>query len=203
MMAYAADFVEDEPLGTGILEVAISPDLDRLSGEPRLLARARGDWQLFDASRRMPWKNIPGVDWERGDRVRWYTVEGPVGGLLSPAGREVWLYSGGYYLGFYAVGALRATGSGGIEDLSGDGAHLVAQPDEGWGLFGPGHCSYLRDPRLGEYLMLHARFANPDTPRQMYLAPLLWTDDDRPYCPGAAALEHAKSPVQDPLNNLP
>src|SRR4051812_14640647 len=183
MMAYAADFVEDEPLGTGILEAPISPDLDRLVGEPRVLARAKGDWQLYHPARQMPWKQIPGIDWKRGDCVRWYTVEGPVGGITSPGGRETWLYSGGCFFEFYAIGALRESGDGGIEDLSGDGGHLVAQPDEQLGLFAPGHCSYLRDPEHGEYLMMHARFGGPRKPRQMCLAPLHWTEDDRPYCP--------------------
>ena len=59
----------------------------------------------------------------------------------------------------------------------------MAQPDEQLGLFAPGHCSYLRDPEHGEFLMMHARFGGPKKPRQMCLAPLSWTDDDRPYCP--------------------
>jgi hypothetical protein len=187
MMAYAADFVEDLPLGTGILETAISPDLDRTLGEPRVLARARGEWELYDPARQMPWKEIPGVDWERGDRVRWYTVEAPVGGLLTPSGREAWLYSGGCFFNFYAVGALRTDGEGHIEDLSGDGSHLVLSPHPEAGFYAPGHCSYLNEPDLGECLVAHARFGDPKSPRQMCLAPLRWTDD-RPFCPPPSEL---------------
>jgi hypothetical protein len=86
MLAWAMDVVEDEPYGTGIVEARVSPDLRRIAGPVRVLARPSLPWHLFDAARTMPWKAIPGVDWERGDTVRWSTVEGPVGGLVSPLG---------------------------------------------------------------------------------------------------------------------
>ena len=104
-MAYAADFTDAEPYGTGIVEVAVSEDLTRVLSEPTVLARPSEEWHLFDAARRMPWKQIPGVDWGAAT-VRWNTVEAPVGGLINPRGRRVYLYSGGCYFGFYAVGAL-------------------------------------------------------------------------------------------------
>src|SRR5215213_2298582 len=46
-MAYATDFVADEPFGTGIVEVAVSGDLTRVLSPPTLLARPSEDWHLF------------------------------------------------------------------------------------------------------------------------------------------------------------
>ena len=88
MMAYAADFVEDRALGyrhTGNAHIA---DLDRLVGQPRVLARAKGDWQVYRSARQMPWKHVPGVNWRAWHCVRWYTVEAPVGGITSPGGHR-------------------------------------------------------------------------------------------------------------------
>jgi hypothetical protein len=84
-----------------------------------------------------------------------------------------------------STGRLRArpNGDGGIEDLSGDGLHLVLAPDPEAGLFAPGHCSYARDSGLGECLVAHARFGDGASPRRICLVPLRWTEDDRPYCP--------------------
>src|SRR5215211_207231 len=76
-VAYAMDFVEDEPYGTGIVEAPISDDLTTITGERRLLARPQFDWHVYDAARVMPWKTIPGIDWSRR-AVRWHTVEAPV-----------------------------------------------------------------------------------------------------------------------------
>ena len=76
---------------------------------PALLARPSEPWHLYDTARRMPWKDIPGVDW-RSETVQWSTIEAPVGGLVSPGGRRTWLYSGGCYFGFYASGGPEGVG---------------------------------------------------------------------------------------------
>jgi hypothetical protein len=181
-LAWAMDFVGDEPFGTGIVEARIDPELRRTVGEPRVLARPSRDWHLFDASRAMPWKTIPGVDWAAGDRVRWSTVEGPVGGLRAPSGARVWLYSGGCFFGLYAVGALVEQPDGSLRDITtGDGDHvLAARPERG--LFAPGHCSWLKLPSGAEYLMTHARFGAPDGLRRFCLVPLAW-EGERPVVP--------------------
>jgi hypothetical protein len=54
----------------------------------------------------MPWKDIPGVVWARGDTVDWGCDEAPGGGLTNRHGAEVVLYSGGNFADYYAVGAL-------------------------------------------------------------------------------------------------
>src|SRR5256885_467863 len=84
---FASDFVDDPPLGTGLMIAGVSEDLRRLVSKPSAVARASADWQLYDPTRAMPWKSIPGVDWSK-DRVRWYCMEGPCGGITSPRGRS-------------------------------------------------------------------------------------------------------------------
>jgi len=181
-MAYAADFVDDEPYGTGIVEVEVSDDLTRVLSPPVLLARPSEEWHLFDAARRMPWKRIAGVDW-RTDTVRWSTVEGPVGGLVSPTGRRVYLYSGGCYFGFYAVGALVEDDAGRLVNVTrgGHGFVLASIPEHGF--YAPGHCAWFRTADGREWLVTHARFGSPTAPRNATLVELRWSDDGLPYCP--------------------
>ena len=177
-VAYAMDFVEDEPYGTGIVEAPISDDLTAITGERRLLARPQFDWHVYDPARVMPWKTVPGIDWSR-HTVRWHTVEAPVGGIVSPGGRPVYLYSGGCFFGFYAVGAL-VEENGVLRDVTDGERNFVVRPEPEAGFFGPGHCSYLQVEGKGELIMFHARFGSADAPRQMSLARLVWTDHDLP-----------------------
>ncbi len=187
-LAFAMDLVEDEPLGTGIVEANLSEDLTQITSAIRVLARAKYDWQIYDRARRMPWKSIPNVNWEI-DTVCWHTLEAPVGGLVSPQGRPVYLYSGGCFFGFYGVGAL-VEQEGELVDISAEG-QLVVAPAPERGFIAPGHCSLVRDIRptlpaapetRGEMnlIMLHARFGSLDAPRQMCLVPLVWSPDGRP-----------------------
>jgi GH43 family beta-xylosidase len=181
-MAYATDFVDREPFGTGIVEVAVSDDLTRVLSSPALLARPSDDWHLFDGARRMPWKVIPGVDW-RTDTVRWSTIEGPVGGLVNPQGRRVYLYSGGCYFGFYAVGALVEDDAGTLVNVTRDGRGFVLGSLPEHGFHAPGHCDWFRAADGREWLVTHARFGSPDAPRNAALVELCWDEDGLPYCP--------------------
>jgi hypothetical protein len=178
-MAYARDFDQDEPYGTGIAEAPISADLTRITGPAQVLARPQYDWHVYEAARVMPWKSIPGVDWAT-DTVRWHTVEAPVGGLTAPDGRPVYLYSGGCFWGYYAVGALVPDLSGKLIDVTDGERGFVIRPRPKDGFFAPGHCSWLRVGPGEEYLMLHARFGSQDAKRQMCLARLRWTADGLP-----------------------
>ena len=173
------DFVADEPYGTGIVEADIAADLTTLTSAPRVLARPAHDWHLFEPARVMPWKAIPGVDWAR-QTVRWHTVEAPVGGLVSPAGHPVYLYSGGCFYRFYAVGAVIEAAPGRPRDVSEDAPTFVVGPWPERGFFAPGHCSWLPTDAGEDYLLLHARFGSPQAKRQMCLARLRWTEDGRP-----------------------
>ncbi|MBB4635764.1 family 43 glycosylhydrolase [Longimicrobium terrae] len=181
-MAYAIDFIQDEPYGTGIVEVAINDDLTRVLSSPALLARPTEQWQLFDATRRLPWMHIPGVDWAT-DTVRWSTVEGPVGGLTNPQGRRVYLYSGGCYYGFYAVGALVENAAGALENVTRDGRGFVLGQLPEHGFYAPGHCDWFKAADGREWLVTHARFGSPTAPRNAALVELRWDADGLPYCP--------------------
>lgn len=173
-LAFAMDFVEDEPYGTGIVEADVAEDLTELTSAPRLLARPQLPWHVYEPARVMPWKRIAGVDWAT-QTVRWHTVEAPVGGLVSPAGKRVYLYSGGCFYNFYAVGALVEDDAGRLQNVTSDDANFVIRARPEHGFYAPGHCSLLRADDGTDYLMLHARFGTPDAPRQMCLAPLRWT----------------------------
>ena len=181
-MAWAMDFTDGEPYGTGIVEAAVSEDLTRLLSPSAVLARPSEDWHLFDGARRMPWKQIAGVDW-RTDTVRWSTVEGPVGGLVNPRGRRVYLYSGGCYFGFYAVGALVEDDTGNLANVTRDGRGFVLHSIPEHGIHAPGHCSWFRAADGREWLVTHARFGRPEAPRNATLVELRWDDEGLPYCP--------------------
>ena len=180
-MAYATDFVDSPPLGTGVVEVRVSEDLTRVLSPPLLLARPSEPWHLYDAARRMPWKHIPGVD-SRTDTVEWSTIEAPVGGLVSPSGRRTWLYSGGCYFGFYAVGALVESEAGVIVNVTRDGHNFVLRADPDRGFFAPGHCAWFRaDDR--DFIITHARYGSPTAPRNATIVELRWSSEGLPYCP--------------------
>jgi GH43 family beta-xylosidase len=173
---FATDFVDDQPYGTGIVEVAISPDLRRVESAPSLVARPGSDWQLYDPARSMPWKRIAGVQWDRGDTVRWSTVEGPAA-LRSPTGRQLLLYSGGNFAGFYGVGVLAREPDGSWVDLSPTPEQCLLSPDPDAGLYGPGHCSVLTRSGDDSYVCYHFR-SRPDAPRQFGIVPLYWSGGD-------------------------
>jgi hypothetical protein len=173
-LTFAADYA-DEPYGTGLWSAGVTGDLRRLTTPPRPVARARGDWQLYDPARSMPWKALPGVDWAAGATVRWFTMEGPVS-LVSPAGVRTLLYSGGNFAGFYGIGVLREE-AGRWVDLSPTPDRCLLAPMPERGVHGPGHCSV-----TGDLLCFHFR-TDPDQPRQFGILPLRWDDADRPYCP--------------------
>jgi arabinan endo-1,5-alpha-L-arabinosidase len=179
-LLFATDFVEDEPYGTGIVEARISRDLRALESAPAVLARPRADWQLYEANRSMPWKQIPGVRWDRSETVRWSTVEGPAA-LESPGGQPVVLYSGGNYAGFYGIGVLASRPDGQWLDLSPRPEDCLLAPRPG--LFGPGHCSALTSD--GQSVLCYHFRNQPDAPRQFGILPLSWhPDTDLPYLPG-------------------
>jgi hypothetical protein len=181
-MAYAMDFIADAPLGTGLVEVGISEDLTRVLTPPTVLARATEDWHLFDGKRTLPWMKIQGVDWST-DTVKWNTLEGPVGGLVNPKGQRVYLYSGGCFFGFYAVGALIEEAPGKLVNVSRGGHNFVLGPQPERGLHGPGHCAWLKGPDGQDYIMVHGRFGSETAPRNAMLVELLWNEDGLPYCP--------------------
>jgi hypothetical protein len=178
-LLFAIDFVDDEPFGTGLVEARISSDLRALESEPSVLARPSAPWQVFDPERSMPWKDIPGVQWDRADTVEWSTIEGPAA-TTSPGGREIVLYSGGNYTGFYGIGVIAQGKSGEWTDLSPSPADALLGPQPDENLFGPGHCSVLvSDDQT--YMCFHFR-SGSGAPRQFAIVPLDWdAGTDLPY----------------------
>ena len=181
-LAYATDFVESAPLGTGIVEVEVSADLTHVLTRPVILARPSEPWHLYDAARRMPWKEIAGVDW-RTDTVEWNTIEAPVGGLINPEGRRVYLYSGGCYFGFYAVGALVEDDAGRLVNVTREGRNFVLRADPDHGFHAPGHCAWFRTPDGRDYLLTHGRYGSPSARRNATIVELQWDAQGLPYCP--------------------
>lgn len=187
MLAFAVDFVDDEPVGTGIVEAPVSDDLTRLVGKRSVLVRAKTELQVYEEARIMPWKRIAGIEWDRGDVVKWYTVEAPVH-LETPHGKRTMLYStGAYYKENYAVGALVEDDAGRLVDVTATRGHFVVRSQPESGIYALGHPSVLR---LGDryFLIIHMRMGSVEAPRQMTIIPLLWTHDDLPYCPSLADL---------------
>lgn len=183
-LAWAQDFVDAPPYGTGIVEAPVRDDLTALAGPPRVLARPSEPWHLYDARRRMPWKRIAGVDWSTTDTVEWNTVEAPVGGLVNPAGRRVVLYSGGCYFGFYAVGALVEDDAGRLLNVTREGEGFVLRADPARGLDAPGHCAWFRTPDGRDWLVTHARFGSPTAHRNATIVRLRWDERGWPYAEG-------------------
>jgi glycosyl hydrolase family 43 len=173
-LLFAADFVTDEPYGTGIVEARINAELRALESAPVVVARPSAPWQVYDPHRSMPWKTIPGVRWDQSQTVAWSTIEGPAA-LTSPHGREVILYSGGNFSGFYGIGVIAEGPHGQRDDLSPTPEHVLLGPQPDAGLFGPGHCSVLVSSGA-TYMCYHFR-RRESSPRQFAIVPLAWDAD--------------------------
>jgi hypothetical protein len=188
-LTFATDFLEGGRIGTGLAEAAISEDLSELLEVPRVLHRAHYDWQVFDARRSMPWKEIPEVIWERGDTVVWHCIEGPTT-FYSPDRRRITLYSGGSFQRDYGVGILAEDERGHLVDRSSDAdsCFLATRPD--LCLFGPGHGSLATAPYGTRYYVFHARFGTSTARRQMTKARIAWDGQGVPYCPDLPRERH-------------
>lgn len=176
-LAYVVEFWDQPRVGVGIVEVQLSADLTRPVSAPRVLVRPSLDVQLYERDRSMPWQ-VGRRDWAGGETVDWHCIEAPIGGLVSPAGSRYHLCSyGSYKDASYAVGAIREEADGTLTDLAVHG-HAVLRSGMLPGITGAGHPS-LVTPDL---LVSHGRFS-PGGERQAFFVPLLWDDDDRPFCP--------------------
>jgi hypothetical protein len=176
-LAYVVEFWHEDRVGVGVVEVALSPDFSRPVSAPRVVVKPGSDVQMYERKRSMPWRE--GLrDWARGETVDWHCIEAPIGGLVSPTGRRLYLTSfGSYKDDTYAVGAVREEADGSWTDLAQEG-HAVLDSGTLPGIESAGHPS-LVTPNL---LISHGRFS-PEGPRRAFYVPLLWDDRDRPYCP--------------------
>ncbi len=183
-LAYVVEFWNEARVGVGIVETQLSSDLARPVSAPRVLAKPSLDVQLYERNRSMPWQ-IGKRDWAGGETVDWHCIEAPIGGLVSPAGSPFYLNSfGSYKDDTYAVGAIREEADGSLTDLAVQG-HAVLRSGVLPGITSAGHPS-LVTPNL---LVSHGRFSTGG-PRQAFFVPLLWDDEDRPFCPNRDQLAH-------------
>lgn len=167
---YSRDFLEDHPVGTGIVVDRLL-DMVRLGGERAVVLRPHAEWHIFERQRR----------WY--DRVwDWYTVEGPF--VRKHDGRYWCFYSGGaWHAGNYGVAcAVAEHPLGPYQPVGAPDGGTILRTVPG-SVIGPGHASVVVAPdNVGEYLVYHA-WDPPLTGRYMFADPLVWVEG-RPASPG-------------------
>jgi beta-xylosidase len=162
---YARNYPQvDGPLraGTG-LAVDQLVGMTRLAGRCRTVLRARHDWTLYEANRRM---DVYGQTFPE-----WHTIEGAF--VRRHRGRYYCFYSGANwqtprYGVDYAV-AGRVTGP-----YTGQGREARVLRGVPGRVRGPGHHSIVEGPDGRDYVVYHAWNAEM-TVRQMCVDPLVWT----------------------------
>jgi arabinan endo-1,5-alpha-L-arabinosidase len=181
-LAYVVEFWHEDRVGVGVVEVALTADLARPVSAPRVLVKPALDVQMYERGRSMPWR-VGLRNWAGGETVDWHCIEAPIGGVVSPAGRSYYLTSFGSYKDeTYAVGAVREDPDGRTRDLAADG-HAVLRSGMLPGITSAGHPSLV----TRNLLLSHGRFSTGGD-RRAFFAPLLWDDEDRPYCPSREQL---------------
>ena len=163
---YARDFLDS---GGGVrpgtaLVVDRLESMDRVAGQPRVVARARSDWQRFMADRPM-----------YGTLYDWHTLEGPC--VVKHDGRYYCFYSGGRWEGdTYGVDyAVADHVLGPYSDAGNEAGPRVLKTVPGK-VLGPGHNSLVTGPDGREYLAYHAWDAGM-TGRRLCIDRLVWTKD--------------------------
>lgn len=170
---YAQDFLDTEPgvrAGTALVVDRLLT-MTTLAGEPRVVLRARHDWQRFLADRPM-----------YGGIYDWHTLEGPC--VRKHGDRYYCFYSGGrwetesygvdYGVADHVLGPYSDTGN--------EQGPRVLRSHPG-SVLGPGHNSIAVHPdHSTEYLVYHA-WDLAMTARRMFIDRLLWTAEG-PRCYG-------------------
>lgn len=166
---YARDFLdsgETKPFGQVRAGTAIVVDrllgMDRVAGEPRVVLRARRDWQRFMAHRRI-----------YGGVFDWHTLEGPC--VTKHAGRYYCFYSGGRWENeTYGVDyAVADHVLGPYSDAGNETGPRVLRTIPGK-VLGPGHNSLVTGPDGLDYLAYHA-WDPAMTGRRLFIDELRWT----------------------------
>lgn len=170
---FAVDFVEADPIGTGVVMGTVNHDLTAFTSPFSALVRATREEHLYEADRRLPWKSIPGIDWSTGATVpRWHTVEGP-----SNLSEDYIACSGGSFLKGrrYFVDLIGRQGDRwmNVTDLTGQ---YFLEPKPERGLFNIGHNSWVVGPDGASYVVYHGRFGRPTAERRVAITPLLYRD---------------------------
>lgn len=164
---YARNFIESAPgekPGTALVVDRLI-DMTRLAGECKVVVRARHDWTLYEANRRM---DVYDATFD------WHTIEGPC--VVKHDGKYYCFYSGSNYKTTrYGVDYVVADSPMGPYRDQGDHARVLsAVPGK---VRGPGHHSIITGPdNHTQYLVYHAW--NPEMKiRWMCIDELKWTPD--------------------------
>lgn len=173
---YARNFTNVTPglhPGTAIVVDRLI-DMTRLAGECQVVVRAKYDWTLYEANRRMDVYNAT---------FDWHTIEGPC--VVKHDGRYYCFYSGANYqtvrYGVDYVVADRVTGP--YRDQGDQARVLKGVPGQ---VRGPGHHSIVKgSDGKRDWIVYHAWDKGMKV-RQLCIDPLLWTKDG-PRCDGPTA----------------
>jgi len=172
-MFYARNFTNAAPgehPGTALVVDRLL-DMTRLAADCRVAVRARFDWTLYEANRRM---DVYGATFD------WHTIEGPC--VVKHSGRYYCFYSGAnYQTARYGVDYVVADHPLGPYTGQGDRARVLhSVPGQ---VRGPGHHSIVPSPDgKAQYMIYHA-WDPAMRVRWMCMDKLLWTPDG-PRCEG-------------------
>ena len=163
---YARDFLDAEGgarAGTALVVDRLER-MDRVAGEPRIVVRARSDWQRFMVNRPM-----------YGGVYDWHTLEGPC--VAKHDGRYYCFYSGGRWENdTYGVDyAVADHVLGPYSDAGNEAGPRVLKTVPGK-VLGPGHNSLVRGPDGQDYLAYHAWDAAMSG-RRLCIDRLRWTPE--------------------------
>lgn len=164
---YARNFTNDTPgvhPGTAIVVDRLL-DMTRLAGDCRVVVRARYDWTLYEANRRMD---------VYGRTFNWHTIEGPC--VVKRGGRYYCFYSGAnWQTPRYGVDYVVANHPLGPYTGQGDAARVLrGVPGH---VRGPGHHSIVTGPDGRTQYMVYHAWDTAMKERQMWVDKLIWTAD--------------------------
>jgi beta-xylosidase len=162
---YARNFPTKEPgvhPGTALV-VDRLVDMTRLAGECRVAVRARYDWTLYEASRRMDVYN---------DTFDWHTIEGPC--VMKHGGRYYFFYSGANWkTDRYGVDYVVADRV--MSPYSDQGDHARVLHGIPGQVRGPGHHSVVKAPDGRTDIFIYHAWDAAMKVRQMCIDRLEWT----------------------------
>jgi beta-xylosidase len=162
---FATDYLNEPPSGTGLGVIELAGDMISVAGDPKIVLRASGDWQIYERNR-----HYKGRVWPA-----WYCIEGPH--VTFHAGKYYCFYSGGAWHGTeYGVGF--ATADHPLGPWRGGSA--IAGPTVLKGIpglvIGPGHNSVVLGPDNQTLFMVYHAWDPGRTARRMCIDPIRWTE---------------------------
>jgi beta-xylosidase len=164
---YARNFTNSAPgehPGTALVVDRLI-DMTRLAGDCRVVVRARHDWTLYEANRRMDVYNAT---------FDWHTIEGPC--VLKHKGKYYCFYSGSnYQTERYGVDYVVADHP--LGPWSGQGTEARVLRGVPGKVRGPGHHSIVPSPDHKSLWVVYHAWDPAMRKRQMNIDPLVWTPE--------------------------